>query len=127
MAAICETAPFQVSAVSQRIEVEAGKKTEVKLECNRNWPDFKAAVNLTPALFPNAIKAGAVSMGEGRNEATLTLDIPANTRAGEYTVTVQCQAQGTGAFRERCQGHQGKGRHTCNDAIDPLHDHSQFT
>src|SRR5579872_362257 len=42
--AIRETAPFHVAPTMERVEVEAGKKVEIKLQCQRLWPDFKSAV-----------------------------------------------------------------------------------
>jgi hypothetical protein len=93
MIAVRETAPFAVAPVVERIEIEAGKKAEVKLTCERQWPDFKAAVNLQPLSFPGPIKMANASIGEGKNEAVVTFEVQANARPGEYTVAMQCQAQ----------------------------------
>jgi hypothetical protein len=93
LVAVSGAAPFAVSPVTERIEVEAGKKAEVKLKCDRLWPDFKAAVTLTPLTFPGPIKAGTVSLPEGQNEATVSIEAQANARPGEYTLAFQCQAQ----------------------------------
>jgi len=91
--AISDTAPFAVTPVSERVEVEAGKKVEVKVACARGWADFKAAVNLTPLTFPGPIKMGAVSVPEGKGEATVTFEVQAGAKPGEYTLALQCQAQ----------------------------------
>ena len=91
--AIRETAPFAVSPVVDRIEVEAGKKVEVKVACVRSWPTFKGTVTLTPLAFPGPFKMGTVTVPDGKTEATVTIDVQANTRPGEYTLVLQCQAQ----------------------------------
>jgi hypothetical protein len=36
---------------------------------------------------------GTVSVGEGKAEATVTIEVQPNARAGEYTLAVQGQAQ----------------------------------
>ncbi|MDB5310973.1 MAG: hypothetical protein JWO38_5175 [Gemmataceae bacterium] len=91
--AIRESAPFAVTPAVERIEVEAGKKVDVKVKCGRLWPDFKAAVNLTPLSFPGPIKMGTVNVAEGKDEATVAFEVQAGARPGEYTVVMQAQAQ----------------------------------
>jgi hypothetical protein len=91
--AIRETAPFHVAPMTDRVEVEAGKKVEVKLQCQRIWPEFKAAVNVTPLAFPGPIKTGTLSIAADKTEATSIIDVQANARPGEYVLTLQTQAQ----------------------------------
>ena len=93
LVAVRETAPFAVSPASDRIEIEAGKKAEVKFTCVRNQPDFKAAVNLQGLSPPNPIKVSNVSIGDGKTEATVSFEVQVGARPGEYTFALQCQGQ----------------------------------
>jgi hypothetical protein len=91
--AIRETAPFHVSPASERVEVEAGKKVELRLQCQRLWPDFKSPVNVTPLDFPGSIKTEALSIPADKTEATATIDVQPNAKPGEYVLALQTQAQ----------------------------------
>ncbi|HEY3788083.1 MAG TPA: PPC domain-containing protein [Urbifossiella sp.] len=91
--AVREMAPFSVGPVKDRVEVEAGKKLEVKVKCERLWPDFKAKIDLQGLSFPGPIKMNTVSIAEGKDEATVTIEVQSGTRPGEYTVALQCQGQ----------------------------------
>ncbi|MBN9519983.1 PPC domain-containing protein [bacterium] len=90
---VADTAPFAVAPLADRIEIEAGKKTELRVKCDRRQPDFKAAVNLTGLTLPNGLKAATASIPEGQTEATVTLEAAANARPGEHTIALQCQGQ----------------------------------
>lgn len=85
--------PFALTPAVERLEVEAGKKAEVKVKVGRLWPDFKGAVTLLPLAFPGAIKMGNVTAAEGQSEATVTFEVQPNARPGEYTVALAGQAQ----------------------------------
>ena len=50
-------------------------------------------MNIIPLYLPNAIKAGPVSVAEGKSEAVVVLEVAANTRPGEYTIAFTGQAQ----------------------------------
>ncbi len=91
--AVRDTAPYSLAFVSERIEVEAGKKAEVKLKLNRRWADFKSKVTLQPTAFPGNIRLTAPEIAEGKDEATLTFDVQAGSRPGEYTLAILGQAQ----------------------------------
>jgi hypothetical protein len=91
--AIRETAPFHVSPAMERVEVEAGKKVELKLQCQRLWPDFKSPVNVTPLDFPGSIKTDTLSIPADKTEATATIDVQPNAKPGEYVLALQTQAQ----------------------------------
>ena len=91
--AIRETAPFHVSPTLERVEVEAGKTVELKLQCQRLWPDFKSPVNVTPLAFPGSIKTGTLSIPADQTEATVTIDVQPNAKPGEYVLALQTQAQ----------------------------------
>lgn len=91
--AIRGNAPFDVAPLAERVEVEAGKKVELKLQCRRRWPDFKSPVNVTALAFPGPIKTGTVSIPADKTEATTTIDVRPNARPGEYVLALQTQAQ----------------------------------
>jgi hypothetical protein len=88
-----EAAPFALTPSVERIEVEAGKKVDLQMKCERLWPEVKGNVNIIPLSFPNPIKMAPVTLAEGKSEATVTLDVQANARPGEYTITFTGQAQ----------------------------------
>jgi hypothetical protein len=88
-----EPTPFALTPAAEKIEVEAGKKVEVVVKCERLWPEFKGAVTLVPLSFPGPIKTGTVTIAEGKTEATVTLDVQAGARPGEYTVALTGQGQ----------------------------------
>jgi hypothetical protein len=90
--AVAETAPFSLRPTSERVEVTAGQKVDVKYLLERS-AGFAGAVTVTPLNFPGSIKANQVSIADGKVEATLTFDVAGGTRAGEYTLAVRGQAQ----------------------------------
>jgi hypothetical protein len=91
--AVRESAPFALSFAVERLEVQAGKKAEVKLRLERRWPDFKGNLNVLPLSLPPGVKLGSASFTADKSEVTVTLDVPAGTRPGEYTLAVLGQAQ----------------------------------
>ncbi|HUR53416.1 MAG TPA: PPC domain-containing protein [Gemmataceae bacterium] len=91
--AIRDVAPFALTPGVEKLEVEAGKKVEVVVKCDRPTPDFKGSVAVLPLAFPNPVKMGTVTIAEGKGEATITLDVQANTRPGEYALAFAGQAQ----------------------------------
>jgi hypothetical protein len=91
--ALRDSAPFALHFASQRVEVEAGKKVELKVQLERQWPEFKNAVNVLPLSLPGPLKLGTISIAPDRTEATVTLDVQPNARPGEYALSVLGQAQ----------------------------------
>ena len=88
-----ETTPFALTPAVERIEAEAGKKVEVVVKCDRLWPDFKGNITLVPQLLPNPIKMNTATIAEGKTEVTVTFEVQANARPGEYAVAVVGQGQ----------------------------------
>src|SRR5579872_2245341 len=84
---IAESAPFAVTPALEKIEVEAGKKADLVMKCERNWPEFKGAINLIPLSIPNSVKVGTTTIAEGKTEATIGLEVQANMRPGEYSLS----------------------------------------
>ncbi|MBY0513660.1 MAG: hypothetical protein K2P78_07075 [Gemmataceae bacterium] len=93
VAAARDTAPFALTPAVERLEVEAGKKAEVKVKLDRRWAEFKGPVTVIPLSFPNAVRMYPVTIPEGQAEATLTVDVPATARPGDYTVAVTGRGQ----------------------------------
>ncbi len=91
--AVRETAPYALTFVPERIEVEAGKKAEVKLKLSRRWPDFKSKVNLQPTALPGNIQLTTPEIPDGKDEATLTITVQPGARIGDCTLTALGQAQ----------------------------------
>ncbi len=88
-----EAAPFALAPAVERIEVEAGKKVDVVVKCERLWPDFKGGVTLIPLSFPNPIKFNTATIAADKSEVTVTLEVQANAKPGEYTVALTGQGQ----------------------------------
>jgi hypothetical protein len=91
--AVGDRAPYALKPASERLEVTAGQKVELKLQLERHWPDFKGQVTAIPLSFPGPIKMNQVTIAEGKNEATVTIEVQGGARPGDYTLAVQGQAQ----------------------------------
>jgi hypothetical protein len=88
-----ELAPFALTPATETLEVEAGKKAEVVVKCDRLWPDAKGAVTLIPLSLPNPIKMNTATVAADKSEAAVTFEVQANAKPGEYTVAVTGQMQ----------------------------------
>lgn len=91
--AIAGTAPFSVTPSVEKVEVESGKKVDVTLRCERQWPDFKGAITVIPLSLPGQVKMGTVTIPEGKTEAVVSLDVASGMRPGEYTLAFTAQGQ----------------------------------
>src|SRR5262249_19232554 len=91
--AVRERGPFALTPAAEKLEVEAGKKVEVKVKCERRWPEFKGNVTLIPLAFPGPIKMNTVTIAEGQTEASVTFEVQAGARPGDYTLAVTGQGQ----------------------------------
>src|SRR5208282_2227836 len=83
--AVRESSPFALHPVAERVEVEAGKKAEVKFRLDRQWPDFKDRLTVLPLSIPPNAKMGNAEVPPDKSEVTVNVEIPAGTRPGEYT------------------------------------------
>ena len=88
-----DAAPFALATTVDHLEIEAGKKADVVMKCERQWPDFKGTVTLLPLSFPGPIRMNTVVVAEGKTEATVTLEVQTGARPGEYTVALMGQGQ----------------------------------
>jgi Bacterial pre-peptidase C-terminal domain len=91
--ALRESAPFVLHFIPERLEVKAGKKVEVKLHVDRLWPDFKNTMTVLPLALPGSIRMKNVEVPATKSEVSLTIEVQPGTRPGEYTLSVNGQAQ----------------------------------
>ena len=63
-----EQTPFAITPAVERVEVQAGKKVDVVVKCERLWPDFKGAVTLIPLSFPGPIKMNTATIAADKSE-----------------------------------------------------------
>ena len=88
-----EDAPYGLSFAAERVEVEAGKKAELKLRLQRHWKDFTGKVSVLPLAPAGNLRLSNAEIAAGKDEGTLIVDVPPGTAPGEYTLTVQGQSQ----------------------------------
>jgi hypothetical protein len=91
--AVREKAPFAVTTEQARFETKGGEKVAVKVKLQRLWPEFTGELKLSPLSFPGGFQMPETVVAAGANEATVTITPPNNATAGEYTLTLQAQAQ----------------------------------
>jgi hypothetical protein len=91
--AIRDSAPFALQFAPERVEVEAGKKAEMKLRLARRWPDFKSKLTVLPQALPGYLRMDNAEIAAGKDEITLSVNVQPGTPPGEYTLTVVGQAQ----------------------------------
>ncbi len=93
MIAVGAPGPFAIAPAQDKVEVEAGKKVEVVVKCERTWADFKGPVTVLSLSAPGSVKMGTTTIPEGKSEATVILETQGNLRPGEYTVVFTGQGQ----------------------------------
>jgi hypothetical protein len=91
--AVRDGAPFALEFADERVEVEPGKKVELKLRLCRHAQQFSDKVIVQPLAPPGNFKVAGTEVAAGKDEASLTVDVPPGTPPGEYTLTVLGQAQ----------------------------------
>jgi hypothetical protein len=91
--AIRESAPFELHFAPERLEVEAGKKAELKLQLGRLWPDFKNNVKVLPLSFPGYFQMASTEIAADKGELAVTVQVQPNAPRGEYALAVVGQAQ----------------------------------
>jgi hypothetical protein len=91
--AVRDGAPFALEFAEERAEVEAGKKAELKLRLRRHAKDFTNKVTVQPLAAPGNLRVAGAEIAAGKDEASVTVDVPPGTPPGEYTLTVLGQAQ----------------------------------
>lgn len=91
--AVREKAPFALRFNEPRLPVVAGQRVDVKLTLDRYWESFKEPVNILPISWPGNFKVNSAQFSNTANEITLTIEVQAGTRAGDYTMAVVGQGQ----------------------------------
>jgi hypothetical protein len=91
--AVREKAPFSLRFATEQIQIEAGKKAQVKLAVTRLNPDFKEKLTLLPLPLPGNLKITAPEIAAGANEATIEIEPQSGTRPGTYTLSIVGQGQ----------------------------------
>jgi hypothetical protein len=91
--AVREKAPFSLRFAAEQLQIEAGKKAQIKLAVSRLSPDFKEKLTLLPLPLPGNIKIAVPEIAAGANEATIDIEIQPGTRPGNYTLSIVGQGQ----------------------------------
>jgi hypothetical protein len=91
--AVRDGAPYRLEWASDSVEVEAGKKADLKLRLIRRWPDFKNEVTIQPLAFPANFKMNNTSFTGEQSELAIAIDVQGNTQPGEHTLAVLGQGQ----------------------------------
>jgi hypothetical protein len=86
-------APFALEFARERVEVEAGKRSELRLRLRRHAKDFTNAVTVQPLAPPGNLRVAGTEVAAGKGEASVAVDVPPGTPPGEYTLAVLGQAQ----------------------------------
>jgi hypothetical protein len=92
--AVIEEGPFTLSTELTTATAKPGGKVKVPLKVTRNWPDFKAPVQVTVLGLPgNPQQQPTVTIAPGTTEAEATVDVRQNVPPGVYTLVFRGQAQ----------------------------------
>ncbi len=86
-------APFALTFAEERVEVEAGKRVQLKLRLGRLTKDFTNKVTVQPLAPPGNLRVAGGEIAAGKDEMVVTADVPPGTPPGEYTLSVLGQAQ----------------------------------
>ncbi len=103
--AVAEKAPFLVKPASERIEIVAGKKVELKLQLDRLWPEFGGAVTVQSLTFPGPIKMNQATIPDGKTEVTVSVEVQAGAAGGLHAGP---SVPGASALRQELQEWQGQ-------------------
>jgi hypothetical protein len=97
--AVTEESPFELEVIEPKVPVVRGGTMELKVVAKRK-EDFKAAIKLDMLWFPPGVNASRnVSIAEGKDEATLTVNAAGNARLEEWPIAVRGTADtGNGAL-----------------------------
>lgn len=87
MVAIRHSSPFSLHVTADKAAVPAGGKVELKAIADRHWPQFKAKITVQPnKLAYSPVPLSAFLIPDQHSDAASTLQIPATTPPGEYTL-----------------------------------------
>ncbi len=91
--AVREKAPFALQFAEPRVTTVAGQKVQAKVKLTRLWPDFKEPLNVLPLAWPGNFKMSNAQFSADANELSIPIEVEANTRPGDYTLSVVGQGQ----------------------------------
>src|SRR5262245_31114419 len=91
--AVRDGAPFALEFAEGRVEVEAGKKAELKLRLHRHAKDFTNQVTVRPLGPSGNLRVAGAEISAGKDETSVTVEVPPGTPPGDYTLAVLGQAQ----------------------------------
>jgi hypothetical protein len=96
--AVRDQAPYSLSASSTEVAVPVGGNVDFKLGVKRQFPDFKAPVQLTRLSAPaqpngNPINVPNVTLAANQTETNVRITVPNNTVPGTYNLVYQGTAQ----------------------------------
>lgn len=91
--AIRDTAPFGLRFKEPKASVVSGQKVDVQLKLDRHWEAFKESLNILTVAWPGNFKLNSAQIPPGTDEITLSVEVQAGTRPGEYTLAVLGQGQ----------------------------------
>ena len=91
--AVRDTAPFGLRFKEPKASVVSGQKVDVQLKLDRHWESFKESLNILTVAWPGNFKLNSAQIPPGTDEITLSVEVQAGTRPGEYTLAVLGQGQ----------------------------------
>lgn len=91
--AVRDLAPLELRFIPDTARVEAGQKLDVTLKLNRRWADAKNNVTVLPLSFPGNFKISNQEFAGAAAEVKFSIEVAANTRPGDYTMSVLGQSQ----------------------------------
>jgi hypothetical protein len=94
--AVAEAGPFTLTTTLTEATAKQGEKLPVPLKLARNWPDFKAPVQVTVLGLPG--QGGqppqpALTIAADKTEGSVIVDVRPNVPPGVYTIIFRGQAQ----------------------------------
>ncbi|MBI1831360.1 MAG: PPC domain-containing protein [Planctomycetes bacterium] len=92
--AVCGRAPYGVQLPSEKLAVAAGASFETTAKVIRQWPDFKAKVQLVGLNLPPGFSFAAADIPADQTEAKIKLTVAANVPPGDYSIVLRTDAQG---------------------------------
>lgn len=90
---IRDKAPYVLKIVPDRLQVESGKKAELKLQVVRYWTEFKDKITVIPLGFHPYFNMGTTDFPADKLEIPLSISVQNGARPGDYTLSVLGQAQ----------------------------------
>jgi hypothetical protein len=94
--AVTEQGPFTLTSTMTEATAKPGERVTVHLKLTRNWPDFKAPVQVTLLGLPGnqqQQQQPLATIAADKTEETVTVNVRPNVPPGVYTLVFRGQAQ----------------------------------